>query len=103
MILSASPTPDGRAATPVRINVDQSQIPDTQGQQASSTRESYHRTISTTEFWKALREFLGTQFEDEVDADTAFEDFFVASKGSLSVHEIAKIRDAVGVIGMAGH
>jgi UV excision repair protein RAD23 len=102
MVLSASPAPDGRASTPVRISVDQSQIPNTQGQPAQSTPESYHRVISAPEFWGFLRKFLAKHFENEKDADSAFEDFFVASKGSLSVHEIAKIRDFVGIIGMAG-
>ena len=37
------------------------------------------------------------------DASQAWEDFFVAAKGTLSVSEIAKIRDSVGVVGMAGH
>ena len=33
---------------------------------------------------------------------TVFEDFLRASKGSMSASEIAKIRDHVGVVGMAG-
>lgn len=43
-----------------------------------------------------------TQFSNDTDTAAAWEDFFCASKGSLSVSEIAKIRDKVGVIGMAG-
>ncbi len=43
-----------------------------------------------------------TQFPNPSDVATAWEDFFCVSKGNLSVNEIAKIRDAVGVIGMAG-
>lgn len=43
-----------------------------------------------------------SQFRNESDAATAWEDFFCVSKGTLSVSEIAKIRDRVGVIGMAG-
>ena len=43
-----------------------------------------------------------TELPTHTDASTAWEDFFCASKGILSVSEIAKIRDAVGVIGMAG-
>ena len=42
------------------------------------------------------------EFPHPSDAAMAWEDFFCASKGNLSVSEIAKIRDAVGVIGMAG-
>ena len=45
---------------------------------------------------------ISTEFATESDASQAWEDFFCASKGTLSVSEIAKIRDRVGVIGMAG-
>lgn len=38
----------------------------------------------------------------EDDVSRAFEDFFCASKGTLTPSEIAKIRDELGVIGMAG-
>ena len=44
-----------------------------------------------------------TEFSTESDAAQAWEDFFCASKGTLSVSEIAKIRDKVGVIGMGGN
>ena len=43
------------------------------------------------------------EFANRADAAAAWEDFFCASKGNLSVSEIAKIRDAVGVIGMGGN
>ena len=46
--------------------------------------------------------FYRTEFSSQTDAITAWEDFLRASKGTLSVSEIAKIRDAVGVMGMAG-
>jgi UV excision repair protein RAD23 len=36
------------------------------------------------------------------DASVAFEDYLAASKAVLTASEIAKIRDFVGVIGMAG-
>ena len=36
------------------------------------------------------------------DASVAFEDYLAASKGVLTPSEIAKIRDRVGVVGMAG-
>ncbi len=42
------------------------------------------------------------EFPHASDASAAWEDFFCASKGVLSVSEIAKIRDKVGVVGMAG-
>lgn len=46
--------------------------------------------------------FYRAEFATQTDAATAWEDFLRASKGTLSVSEIAKIRDAVGVMGMAG-
>ena len=46
--------------------------------------------------------FYRGEFANRADAAAAWEDFFNASKGQLSVSEIAKIRDNIGVIGMAG-
>lgn len=43
-----------------------------------------------------------TEFKSEDDALHAFEDFLRASKGALTPSQIAKIRDHVGVVGMAG-
>jgi hypothetical protein len=43
-----------------------------------------------------------TEFNRVDDAQEAFENFLNSSKGSLSPHEIAKIRDEVGIMGMAG-
>lgn len=43
-----------------------------------------------------------TEFPSQEDALIAFEDFLRASKGTLTASEIAKIRDQVGVVGMAG-
>lgn len=42
------------------------------------------------------------EFPNEGDALIAFEDFLRASKGGMTANEIAKIRDHVGVVGMAG-
>lgn len=42
------------------------------------------------------------EFETPADIHMAFEDFLCAAKGSLTASEIAKIRDQVGVRGMAG-
>ncbi|KAJ8516755.1 hypothetical protein ONZ45_g5971 [Pleurotus djamor] len=63
---------------------------------------SYHTTVSKPEFWGRLRNFLRNEFAAESDALQAWEDFLVATKGTLTASEIAKIRDEVGVIGMAG-
>ncbi|KAI0090457.1 hypothetical protein BDY19DRAFT_773129 [Irpex rosettiformis] len=62
----------------------------------------YHTKIAQADFWQRLHAFLSCEFESESDAEHAWEDFFCASKGTLSVSEIAKIRDTVGVLGMAG-
>ncbi|KAF7795640.1 hypothetical protein EIP86_006805 [Pleurotus ostreatoroseus] len=62
----------------------------------------YRKIMSQPEFWDHLYAFLSNEFASETDAATAWEDFFCASKGVLSASEIAKIRDKVGVIGMAG-
>lgn len=43
-----------------------------------------------------------SEFKTDADVHLAFEDFLCAAKGSLTPSEIAKIRDTVGVIGMAG-
>jgi len=43
-----------------------------------------------------------SEFPNRGDASIAFEDYLAASKGVLTASEIAKIRDFVGVIGMAG-
>jgi UV excision repair protein RAD23 len=45
---------------------------------------------------------IRTEFSSDSDALIAFEDFLRASKGGLTASEIAKIRDHVGVVGMAG-
>ncbi|KDQ31972.1 hypothetical protein PLEOSDRAFT_1062061 [Pleurotus ostreatus PC15] len=63
---------------------------------------TYHTTVAKPEFWERLRAFLSAEFPDESDAVLAFEEFLRASKGTLTASEIAKIRDEVGVIGMAG-
>ncbi|TFY70937.1 hypothetical protein EVG20_g2064 [Dentipellis fragilis] len=63
---------------------------------------TYRTTISQPEFWEKLHTFLSSEFSSHDDAATAFDNFLNASKGLLTPHEIAKIRDHVGVVGMAG-
>jgi len=68
-----------------------------------SATECFTETISSVPFWVHLKEFLDKEFNgEERDANAAFEMFFLASKELLTPHEIAKVRDVVGVIGMAG-
>ncbi|KAJ4483976.1 hypothetical protein J3R30DRAFT_3277643 [Lentinula aciculospora] len=69
---------------------------------SKETLGSYHLTISSPAFWERLIQFLRTEFTNQSDALTAFEDFLAASKGGLTASDIAKIRDHVGVVGMAG-
>lgn len=66
------------------------------------TLSTFHDTIAKPEFWQKLLAFLRQEFTAEGDAVQAWEEFLRASKGSLTASEIAKIRDFVGVMGMAG-
>jgi len=63
---------------------------------------SYQSVIKKPEFWDRLYAFLKIEFENRDDASLAIEEFLVASKGHLSAHEIAKIRDIVGLFSMGG-
>ncbi|KII87788.1 hypothetical protein PLICRDRAFT_42284 [Plicaturopsis crispa FD-325 SS-3] len=66
------------------------------------SHSTYHTTIVDPTYWLKLHDFLKSQFLNEHDALLAFEDYLRASKGMLSANEVAKIRDEVGVVGMAG-
>ncbi|KAI0628537.1 ubiquitin-related domain-containing protein [Trametes polyzona] len=95
--LTASP---GERLVDIPLVLDTSTIPASPSSVVADT--PYHTTLSQPAFWEHLYTFLAAEFPNPSDAATAWEDFFCASKGNLSVSEIAKIRDAVGVIGMAG-
>jgi len=62
----------------------------------------YQNVISSPDSWGDLLDFLSPRFQSRSDVENAFEEFFRASKGSLTPHQIAKIRDHIGVTGMAG-
>lgn len=47
-------------------------------------------------------EIFRQEFTTDSDALQGWEEFLRASKGSLTASEIAKIRDHVGIMGMAG-
>ncbi|KAH9940328.1 ubiquitin-domain-containing protein [Amylocystis lapponica] len=96
---SLSPSP-GEKIMDIPLVLDTSSIPASPA--AATPNTSYHATLAQPVFWEHLYTFLSSEFAHAGDAGTAWEDFFCASKGSLSVNEIAKIRDSVGVIGMAG-
>jgi len=63
---------------------------------------SYQSTVVKPEFWERLFVFLKKEFMTDEDALTAFENFLRASKGAMTASQIAKIRDQVGIMGMAG-
>ncbi|TFK26571.1 ubiquitin family protein [Coprinopsis marcescibilis] len=63
---------------------------------------TYHNTVAKPEFWEKMVKFLKSEFQTEADFHLAFEDFLCATKGSLTASQIAKIRDHVGIVGMAG-
>ncbi|RDX51782.1 ubiquitin-domain-containing protein [Lentinus brumalis] len=103
VVLSPSPslTPSpGEVLVDIPLVLDTSNIPASPNAVADTP---YHTTLAKPEFWGQLYTFLQSQFPHPSDAEAAWEDFFCVSKGNLSVSEIAKIRDAVGVLGMAGN
>ncbi|KAF9063428.1 hypothetical protein BDP27DRAFT_1393924 [Rhodocollybia butyracea] len=106
VVLSPSPSHDDLDAQPkkdVLLTLDTTDLALGPGSTVpKETLGSYHVTISSPDFWNRMIAFLRTQFSTESDALTAFEDFLAASKGSLSASDVAKIRDHVGVVGMAG-
>ncbi|KIJ61582.1 hypothetical protein HYDPIDRAFT_96246 [Hydnomerulius pinastri MD-312] len=104
IVLSPSPSvvslePEGKPHD-ITLTLDTSSIPTASLSPAS--RSTYQTTISEPGFWDRLYSFLRTEFSNESDALIAFEDFLRASKGGMTANDIAKIRDHVGVVGMAG-
>ncbi|EMD35647.1 hypothetical protein CERSUDRAFT_116388 [Gelatoporia subvermispora B] len=103
VVLSPSPSLSpaiNEKVVDIPLTLDTSNIPSPSTSGPPHT--TYHTAISQPAFWEKLYGFLSAEFTNQADAATAWEDFFCASKGSLTVSEIAKIRDQVGVIGMAG-
>jgi len=84
----------------IDLTLDTSLLPTASISRAA--RSSYQTVISEPPFWDRLYSYLRTEFSNDNDALIAFEDFLRASKGGLTASEIAKIRDHVGVVGMAG-
>ncbi|KIK46954.1 hypothetical protein CY34DRAFT_799806 [Suillus luteus UH-Slu-Lm8-n1] len=104
IVLSPSPSivslePEGKPHD-IDLTLDTSLLPTASISRAA--RSSYQTVISEPPFWDRLYSFLRTEFTSDSDALIAFEDFLRASKGGLTASEIAKIRDHVGVVGMAG-
>ncbi|KAF9525074.1 hypothetical protein CPB83DRAFT_860246 [Crepidotus variabilis] len=103
VVLSPSPTPGSPSGQEkdILLTLDTGAVPDSLP--SPEVLSSYHETVANPEFWQKLHNFLKQEFTTDADVILAFEDFLCAAKGSLTPHEIAKIRDTVGVTGMAGH
>lgn len=103
VVLSPSPTPGSPnlQEKDILLTLDTNAVAD--AIPSPDVLSSYHQTVAKPDFWEKLYAFLKQEFTTEADANLAFEDFLCAAKGSLTPHEIAKIRDTVGVTGMAGH
>ncbi|ESK90889.1 ubiquitin family protein [Moniliophthora roreri MCA 2997] len=104
VVLSPSPANDSPSPSPQFRPMDiELDIDDTQTDPpAKEVVGSYHEVVSKPEFWERLSIFLKSEFPNEIDAVTAWEEFLTISKANLTASEIAKIRDHVGVVGMAG-
>ncbi|KAF8155991.1 hypothetical protein B0H34DRAFT_715711 [Crassisporium funariophilum] len=102
VVLSPSPSSEtpGAVEKDIMLTLDAGVLPSPIAQ--PETMSTYHETVAQPEFWERLYAFLKNEFQTEADMLLAFEDFLCATKGSLTASEIAKIRDQVGVIGMAG-
>lgn len=125
VILSPSPSNDPLELPPkeIPIDIDIDAISPVLRDEMSLA-STYHDTVAKPEFWERLIQFLKYvyslyllmasiviltygvfcrgEFQTEADLHLAFEDFLVATKGALTAHQIAKIRDHVGFVGMAG-
>ncbi|KAF7763623.1 hypothetical protein Agabi119p4_8160 [Agaricus bisporus var. burnettii] len=102
IVLSPSPSSDMPGAAPekdILLSLDTTTDVPTS---ATETLSTYHTTITNPDFWEKLLIFLQHEFATETDGLQAWEEFLRASKGSLTANQIAKIRDHVGVMGMAG-
>ncbi|KAJ7064767.1 hypothetical protein C8F01DRAFT_774769 [Mycena amicta] len=96
-----SPSPSNEAAPSIDKDIMLTLDASTESLPAKEL-STYHTVIAEPEFWERLLTFFRSEFKNDADAQTAFEDFILASKSTLTASEIAKIRDRVGVIGMSG-
>jgi len=99
VVLSPSPSSENLREKPMDITLT---LDNTSPSLPSESLSTYHNTVAKPEFWERLHTFLRSEFRTDGDVLLAFEDFLCASKGTLTAFEIAKIRDHVGVVGMAG-
>ncbi|KAF8205385.1 hypothetical protein K438DRAFT_1715773 [Mycena galopus ATCC 62051] len=100
VVLSPSPSAESPSASVTDITLTLDTDPD--AGLPSEELSAYHVALADPEFWKKLLAFLNSSFGSPADASRAWEDFLRASKGTLTASEVARIRDTVGVSGMAG-
>ena len=80
----------------------------------------HENRIRSTEFWTGLRSYLELQFSGphaeagaaspgpsgrspgDAEIERIFEDFFLSQKHHLTASDVARVRDATGMFGMAG-
>lgn len=80
----------------------------------------HENRIRSTEFWTGLRSYLELQFSGhnaeagaaspgpsgrspgDAEVERIFEDFFLSQKHHLTASDVARVRDATGMFGMAG-
>ncbi|KAG6841552.1 hypothetical protein C0991_009587 [Blastosporella zonata] len=98
VVLSPSPSGEKVAEKDILLTLDNTNPANVSVESLSS----YGVTVAQPAFWKRLYDFLKSEFHSPTDALQAWEDYFCASKGSLTANQIAKIRDTVGIVGMAG-
>ncbi|KAJ7255838.1 hypothetical protein B0H12DRAFT_524030 [Mycena haematopus] len=100
VVLSPSPSAESPSAsvTDITLMLDA----DPNAGLPSEEISPYHVALAEPEFWVKLLVFLNDSFPSPSDAGRAWEDFLRAAKNTLTASEIARIRDTVGVSGMAG-
>jgi ubiquitin-like protein 4 len=101
-------TPSSPSSKSTSIAIDLASIPLPLSTSSQHSDDPYHQTLASPQFWKDLKGFLDGRFGKEKggrvgDEQIAFEEFLRSVKGSLSPNEIARIRDEVGITGMAGN
>jgi len=103
VVLSPSPSSESPPGGVLGESKDITLTLDTDEAMSMPTAElsTYHAALAEPEFWEKLLAFLGTSFSP-TDAERAWEDFLRAAKNTLTASEVARIRDRVGVSGMAG-
>ncbi|KAH9046842.1 hypothetical protein EDB84DRAFT_1264470 [Lactarius hengduanensis] len=102
VVLSTPPSPSEKPQDIQLIDADGFTLSAEIGTEVAIPHTTYRTTVSQPEYWEKLLAFLRSQFPAHPDSSIAFEDYLGASKGVLTASEIAKIRDRVGVVGMAG-